>query len=129
MDYDARMKFIPITIASYCCLAGVAFADTEFERVVSPFIASHCVDCHGKDDPAGNISLLLPGTDFSNEIDVSTWQRILEQLVLGQMPPQDQPAPVASQVLYAVEKPHDEFGRMDLNLDKSMQHGPLVELG
>ncbi|MFT5041120.1 MAG: hypothetical protein ACI8TX_002092 [Hyphomicrobiaceae bacterium] len=58
-------------------------------KSVRAFLDAHCVDCHGKQDPEGNVSLPALSFDSKAPQDIETWKRIYEQLDSGQMPPQD----------------------------------------
>ena len=61
-------------------------------QVVS-FIKTHCGSCHATEEPSAGLVLDRVATDFSNAEQIDLWQRILEQLVLGAMPPASEPVP------------------------------------
>jgi hypothetical protein len=90
------MARIAFSVALVCCLQSVAAAETytpgqqineDFESFAKSFLTSHCVDCHGKDDPEGNLSLHDLGP--VNELNSGTWKTIWGQVTLRQMPPKD----------------------------------------
>ena len=59
----------------------------DFGSFARPFLASHCLDCHGSEEPAGNLSLLdLGPVDEGNS---GTWRRVWAQVTLKEMPPKD----------------------------------------
>ncbi len=69
---------------------GAAFvlgptAVVQAEPVVAVFLKSYCTDCHGADDPDGNLRLAGVG-DFA-ALGGETWSRIRERVQLGEMPP------------------------------------------
>ena len=68
--------------------------DRDFSKFAKSFLTSHCVDCHGLEDPAGSLSLhdLGPIDDVNSGI----WRRVWAQVTLKEMPPKDaeQPAVV-----------------------------------
>ncbi|MCA9268380.1 MAG: DUF1588 domain-containing protein [Planctomycetales bacterium] len=69
-------------------------ADVAGHRaVVEPFLTKHCVHCHGGDDPAGGFSMAGLDGDLLSGPHVDKWERISQQLLLGQMPPADEPRP------------------------------------
>lgn len=65
--------------------------DRDFDRFARPFLVSHCVDCHGKADPEGNLSLHDLGP--VDEVNSATWKAVWAQVTLKVMPPEgaDQP--------------------------------------
>ena len=78
------------------------------------FFNDHCIECHGDKDPEGGLSLTTLKPDFANDQDVARWQNVLEQVVLGQMPPNEQPIPSAGAtqefttcLLYTSPSPRD----------------------
>ncbi len=66
---------------------------SELERLVRPFLERHCVDCHGGEEPKGDLTLRGIQVDFSDAAQVDTWQAVLEKLELGEMPPKKRPRP------------------------------------
>ena len=67
----------------------------KFNSVVAPFLETHCVGCHGPEKPKGNVTLEGVSSDPKNAKTVALWERTLEQLEIGQMPPpgKAQPTP------------------------------------
>ena len=62
-----------------------------FAEFAEPFLAKHCVDCHGGSDPAGNLSLgNLGGVDSAN---ADIWKSVWAQVTLREMPPRDADQP------------------------------------
>ncbi|MCA8992107.1 MAG: DUF1592 domain-containing protein [Planctomycetaceae bacterium] len=58
------------------------------------FFKSHCIDCHGQDDPAGELRLdQLPAM---SAVTVATWSHIADMIESGDMPPADAPQPSAT---------------------------------
>ncbi|MDX1945590.1 MAG: DUF1588 domain-containing protein [Pirellulaceae bacterium] len=65
--------------------------DRPFADFAGPFLAAHCVDCHGAADPEGNLSLHDLGP--VNEVNAGTWKSIWAQVTLREMPPRDADQP------------------------------------
>ena len=62
-----------------------------FAEFAEPFLAKHCVDCHGGSDPAGKLSLgNLGGVDSAN---ADIWKSVWAQVTLREMPPRDADQP------------------------------------
>ncbi len=63
----------------------------DFKSLAGPFFAKYCVDCHGKTDPEGDLSLNELGP--VDEINAATWKAVWAQVTLKEMPPEDMPQP------------------------------------
>ncbi|MDZ4848367.1 MAG: DUF1588 domain-containing protein [Pirellulaceae bacterium] len=69
----------------------------DFGSFAKSFLANHCVDCHGKTDPEGNLSLEDLGP--VDEVNASTWISVWAQVTLKEMPPRDTAQPEVIQRL------------------------------
>ncbi|MCX6588930.1 MAG: DUF1592 domain-containing protein [Acidobacteria bacterium] len=59
---------------------------------VAPVVTKYCVSCHGAAKPAGDVDLAkLAGDPISRH--ARTWQKVVEQVTLGEMPPKGMPRP------------------------------------
>ncbi len=76
-------------------LAGESSAASIAEKVaaVRPFLAEHCYGCHGPDTQENEIRFDTLGDDLSDPLVLAVWQEALDQINLGEMPPQDEPRP------------------------------------
>ena len=63
----------------------------SFGKFAKAFLASHCVDCHGAEEPEGNLSLNSLGR--VDEVNAATWTAVWAQVTLREMPPQDADQP------------------------------------
>ena len=77
-----------------CGLLSVASGETytpgqkvnkDHRGFARPFLASHCVGCHGLKEPAGNLSLHDLGP--VSEVNAGIWRRVWAQVTLKEMPP------------------------------------------
>ena len=65
----------------------------EFEQHVRPFLSTHCVRCHGKRKQKAEFALHdIDGLVTAGK-DVEPWEKILEMVSLGDMPPEDEEQP------------------------------------
>lgn len=71
-------------------------ADESLTKL-TPFLSQHCFSCHGKDKQKGDIRLDTLGRDLTKHENLEIWQGVLDQLNLGEMPPQKQPQPTISE--------------------------------
>ncbi|MCP3693973.1 MAG: DUF1588 domain-containing protein [Planctomycetaceae bacterium] len=65
--------------------------DKDFAGFAQAFLTNHCVECHGKTEPEGNLSLHDLGP--VNEVNSGTWKAIWAQVTLKEMPPKDADQP------------------------------------
>ena len=86
---------------------GPLYAEEGFHALITPFIKEHCVQCHGEKKQKGDIRLDTLSTDFSSASNAISWQDVSDMLVIGDMPPEDEPRPpedLLSQVIEAIDK-------------------------
>ena len=76
---------------------------SDFSQEGSPFLKQYCFSCHAGDEPAAELSLDA-FTDTRSLIENrDVWDRVLDMLTSGHMPPSDsdQPTPEASESFVA----------------------------
>src|SRR5437773_1771345 len=78
--------------------AQVADAAAAFREQVAPVLAHYCTGCHGGAKPKGELALDGYKDAQAAEKDRETWERVLEMLDLGEMPPKDKPRPNAGEL-------------------------------
>ncbi|MBM3765653.1 MAG: hypothetical protein FJW32_09690 [Acidobacteria bacterium] len=61
--------------------------EATFARTVRPFLATHCVTCHGSKQPAAQMDLSGFTSMAALIQDGRRWSQILERLEAGEMPP------------------------------------------
>jgi hypothetical protein len=63
----------------------------QFERKILPLLKSHCLDCHGADDPSGEFDL-SPFIDGPSATAKPTlWDQVGKRIRLNEMPPPGSP--------------------------------------
>ena len=62
---------------------------------IRPILARHCFSCHGPDKQKGSLRLDTLDPHFKGPA-AETWHDVLENLKLGEMPPEDEPQPDAA---------------------------------
>ena len=106
-------------------------------QVVS-FIKTHCGSCHATEEPQAGLALDRVATDFSNTEQIDLWQRILEQLVLGAMPPASEPVPdsaklkgvkewIVQQLRSIQQRPHVEHKLRSPEFGNRVNHTKLFD--
>jgi cytochrome c553 len=76
--------------------AGVVSAGPDargYDDQVRPFLAAHCVGCHGAVKPKGDfrIDQMIPNFDAATSRD--RWLAVLKRVKAGEMPPKGKPRP------------------------------------
>ena len=69
-----------------------AAPDSQAERFV-PLLQELCADCHGEEKQKAKFALHDIDPDVSGGKDIERWEKILEMVSLGEMPPEDEPQP------------------------------------
>lgn len=88
----------------FLCLINALFIRATFAQEPSalverfnsdglPFITQHCVSCHGEKDPKADLNLSNDKTATSVNAHRGTWERLVEVVTSGQMPPTEKPRP------------------------------------
>ncbi len=80
-------------LSGYAQYSGVT--GRNFERSVRPLLKEYCLTCHSTEKHKGDIDL----EKFTSLNDVlkhpEPWERVFEQLSLGEMPPSEKPQPTS----------------------------------
>jgi hypothetical protein len=74
------------------------YAKKDFDSTITPFLQTHCFKCHGPEKQKADRrydQLLHP---IQNDDDLLLFQDILDQLNLGEMPPEEEPRPDPAKV-------------------------------
>lgn len=90
-----KMSWVWKAGAIMACLlvgGGLAGAGSLFDTPRA-FLKEYCFECHGAEKQKGDYRFDTLGTDLSDLSTLETWQGILDQLNLGEMPPQEEVQP------------------------------------
>ena len=66
---------------------------SEFESHIQPFLTQHCAGCHDDEKQKGKFFLHDIDGSVTGGKDTVRWEKILEMVSLGDMPPEDEPRP------------------------------------
>jgi hypothetical protein len=88
--------------SSSAVAAQSARQPSAFETQAAPFLRKYCFECHSGDQPEGMISLAKFTTEKSLLKNRKTWERALDMLTEGVMPPADAAQPTADEKAAAV---------------------------
>lgn len=112
----------------------------NFQSFAKTFLKTHCVDCHGKTEPEGNLSLHDLGP--VDEVNAATWRSVWAQVTLKEMPPRDMTQPkvverlqfsdwVVGELTHVMQDKGGFHDHLDPNkanyVDHELLFGPLPE--
>ncbi|MBI1900270.1 MAG: DUF1587 domain-containing protein [Planctomycetia bacterium] len=70
----------------------------QFDDQIRPFLARHCLACHGTEKPKGNLRLDQLPSDFADKTARQKWQKVQKRVAAGEMPPKSKPRPAEKDV-------------------------------
>lgn len=87
-----------------CALTlGALSASVSAQPDPQAFLSQYCLDCHGAEKQKGDRRFDELKVEFTNLNSIESWQEVLDQLNLGEMPPSKAPQPKAAEVSSLVE--------------------------
>src|SRR5438874_3785389 len=103
-----RVKSVPIVALLLLCQAAVAAPpataskakpdpEAGYRSQVIPFLKKHCIECHGADAQEGDVRFDSYKDAAAVVADQKTWQRTIQMLRSGAMPPEDAEQPSEAQ--------------------------------
>jgi mono/diheme cytochrome c family protein len=69
-----------------------------YTQIVKPFIAQHCLSCHGPETAKAGYRIDLLGADFAANNAAEQWKEVLDRINAGEMPPPERPRPNVAKV-------------------------------
>ena len=99
------MLMLAVAAAEPPPAAGPVVPVSVAEKVTDlrPFLARHCYECHGPDTQENEIRFDNLSADLSDPVVLAVWQDALDQINLGEMPPQEQPRPGDAELAAATD--------------------------
>jgi len=105
-------RLVMAGLLPWLCLAG----NSSFEKTVEPFLKTNCVLCHNAKLKVGGLSLDGYANARAALQNREIWEKVIQKLRTGQMPPKGRPAPEPEQVASVTHWFELEFARMDRGL-------------
>ena len=95
-------RFLQILFVSLASVSALSAADTAstvaaLDKTVLPFVEKHCMDCHDNETKKGDLSLELLRDPKAARLDIRLWDKVREELRIGEMPPEKKPQPSADE--------------------------------
>ena len=72
-------------------------AQPDFQTAIRPLLKEFCLDCHSTDQQKGELDLEQFQSLTTVKQQPEIWQKVVEQLANGEMPPDKKPQPTSSQ--------------------------------
>ena len=91
MNYLKNLTFI--TAFSLCSLSRAAPPEAIFPDKHQAFLRAHCLDCHDSSTQEGKVDLEKLPFRITNIEEAERWQKVLNVLNSGEMPPEDSEQP------------------------------------
>ncbi len=80
-----------------------AAAGANFDGALKPFLAEHCVRCHGEKKQKGDFRLDTLAQDFASPRSAAHWGDVMGRISAGEMPPEDENQPKAEDAARVAE--------------------------
>ncbi len=87
-------RLVPALVA--VLLAGLPARGTELPKEARPFIEKNCSDCHDAETKKGGLDLMGLKYDAQDAANFALWAKIHDRVKGGEMPPKNEPRPVAA---------------------------------
>jgi hypothetical protein len=97
-------------------LIPVAMSAQDFATHVKPMLNKSCSPCHNERNASGGVNI-VPFTEASSLLGLrDEWERILQKIRSGEMPPKGFPRPAQPQVNQLLEYVSGEFKKADAKI-------------
>jgi hypothetical protein len=103
------VRVLSIFVVAAACSVPLAADQPE----VFAFVQKSCIGCHNDKLKSGNVDLKAAQTSKTFEEDRETWERVVEKLKTGQMPPPGSTRPPDATILNIAHWIESEFARQD----------------
>ena len=86
-----RQTMLLLVVIFYTTSSTVKSDDSQiFKTKIRPILQNKCFDCHGEEEPEGEIRLENLTTDLlKNRPAAETWHEVLNVISRGEMPPKE----------------------------------------
>ena len=75
-----------------------AAATKTYDEQIRPFLARHCLVCHGIEEPKGDLRLDQLSPNFVDDEGREQWATVLDRVKAGEMPPKEKPRPTEAEL-------------------------------
>jgi hypothetical protein len=122
------LKSLAQFVLHFSAAAFTAFSSTceaaSFVNGVTPFLETHCYECHDADTRKGGLRLDTLKGDLADADTVKTWTHVFDKISSGEMPPPKKPRPVQAELRATTKRLHEELYAASLSAQK--KYGRVV---
>lgn len=83
-----------LALTAACALPCAA---ADFEKEIQPLLKEYCLGCHSTEKHKGELDMERFASFTDAKQQPKVWQAVVEQLLLGEMPPKEKPQPTSDQ--------------------------------
>lgn len=105
-----------LSVMAALSLASCLAATASFQKTVEPFLKTNCFLCHNAKLKVGGLNLEAYRDSKSALRDRDVWEKVLQKLRSGQMPPKGRPLPPAGEVNDVTNWLEIQFARLDRSI-------------
>lgn len=109
--------FAPVLVTCFAALLPFARAVPALPGTLPAFIDEHCVDCHDSESHKGDFDLTALKFDLANASTFTTWVKVHDRVLAGEMPPKKEPRPA-----------HDDLAAFVQTLTSSLTKAEQTDL-
>lgn len=84
---------VAVVVVVVVLIGSTSWADETWESLVRPFFKTHCEHCHGPKKQQSDLRLDTLRADFDSPEQAESWIEVMDNLNLGEMPPEGEPRP------------------------------------
>ncbi len=100
--YIRRLMWLGITALAYCIVVAVPItfageSTSAWQQTGWPLVQKFCIDCHNEEVQEGEIDLTLMRDETSAPANAILWNRALQMIQFGAMPPEDAELPTTGE--------------------------------
>jgi mono/diheme cytochrome c family protein len=103
----AIVVLMVVLVATVLAAAPASSAEASkpagLDTSTAAFFQSHCVRCHNADTAEAELRLDRLDADLDRADVFARWQRIVQRLRAGEMPPREEPQPTAAERTAAID--------------------------
>lgn len=107
MQRSSPLPCAYLSLVAVCAIGGGSLVAAEpLTAELRTYFATHCVDCHGPKKQESDLRLDVVQVDFRGPEALERWEKVLDRIEAGEMPPMERPRPPAEQTTVAVHRLH-----------------------
>lgn len=104
--------WVVAALSLFSCFAATA----SFQKTVEPFLKTNCFLCHNAKLKVGGLNLEAYRDSKSALRDRDVWEKVVQKLRTGQMPPKGRPVPPSAEVNDVTNWFEVQFARLDRSI-------------